>query len=105
MPIWKALIACHLLNHETAVGFTECLNGMYSSIRRILKKGGGQKLQKIWEEQRSESEIVPPKRNPVFCPKLGEEHKKKRSSLKFGPVFRPKLVEEQKRKGLHSNLV
>ena len=34
-------------------------------------KGGGQELQKIWEE-RSESEI-----SPISCPKLGEEQKKK----------------------------
>ena len=47
-------------------------------------KGEGQKLQKIWGEQRSESEIVP---------------------SKMSPIFRPKLGEEQKKKGLHSNLV
>ena len=47
------------------------------------KGGGGQELQKIRKEQRSESEIV---------------------SSKFSPIFRPKLGEEQK-KGLHSNLV
>ena len=34
--------------------------------------------------RRTESEIVPPKISPIFCPKLGEE---------------------QKKKGLHSNLV
>ena len=48
-------------------------------------KGGGQEFQKIWEEQRSESKIVP---------------------LKFSRIFRPKLGEEQKKKkGLHSNSV
>ena len=31
MPIWKALIACYLLNHETPLGFTECLNGMLTT--------------------------------------------------------------------------
>ena len=59
-----------------------------SSVRRILKRGG-QELQKIWEEQRSESEIVPPKFSPIFCPKLGEEQKKK-SSLKFPSISSPK---------------
>ena len=54
-----------------------------SSVRRILKRGG-QELQKIWEVERSESEIVP---------------------LKISPIFRPKLGEEQKKKGLHSNFV
>ena len=60
-----------------------------SSVRRILKRRGGQKLWKIWEEQRSESEIVPPEISPIFYPKSGEEQKKKkkkRSSLKFGRI-------------------
>ena len=50
-----------------------------SSARRILKRGGGggQELQKILEEQRSESENVPPKISPIFRPKLGEEQKKR----------------------------
>ena len=60
--------------------------------------GGGQKFQKIWEEQRSESEVVPLKSSLIFRPNLGEEHKKKRSSLKFRPIFRPNLGEEQKKK-------
>ena len=55
-----------------------------SSVRRILKRGGGQKFQKIWQEQRSKTEIVPPRSSPKFRPKSGEE---------------------QKKKGLHSNLV
>ena len=38
--------------------------------------GGGQELQKIAEEQRFESEIVPPKISLIFNPKLGEEQKK-----------------------------
>ena len=67
---------------------------MSSSVRRILKRGG-QKFQKIWEEQRSESEIVPLKFSPIFRPKSGEEQKK-RSSLKFSPIFRPNTGEEQK---------
>ena len=94
-----------------------------SSVRRILKRGGGQNFQKIWQEQRSETEIVPPKFSQNIRPKSGEEQKKglhsnlvqifaqnqvkskkKRSSLKFSPNFRPKLGEEQKKKGLHSNL-
>ena len=64
-----------------------------NSVRRILKRGvGGQKLRKISEKQRTESEIVPPEISRIFCPKLGEQQKK-RSSLKFGPVFRPKTDE------------
>ena len=66
-----------------------------------FRKGGGQKFQKIWEQQRSESEIVPLKFSPIFRPKLGEEQKKtkktNRSSLKFIPIFRPKLGVEQKK--------
>ena len=69
----------------------------HSSVRRILKRGG-QKFQKIWEEQRSESEVVPLKFSLIFRPNLGEEHKKRRSSLKFRPIFRPNLGEEQKKK-------
>ena len=62
-----------------------------------FEKGGGQKFQKIWEEQRSESEIVPLKFSPIFRQKLGGEQKK-RSSLKFSPIFRRKLGGEQKTK-------
>ena len=72
---------------------------MTSSVRRILKEGEGQEVQKIWEEQRWEWEIFPLKFSPIFCPNLGEEHKeRKRSSLKFSPIFCPKLGEEQKKK-------
>ena len=46
-----------------------------SSVRRILKRGGGQKLQKF-------------RFRPIFRPISGEEQKKK-CSLKFRPVFRP----------------
>ena len=53
--------------------------GPSSSVRRILKREGGQK---IWEEQSSELEIVPLKFSPIFRPKLGEEQNKKRSSIK-----------------------
>ena len=67
-------------------------------------KRGGQKFQKIWEEQRSESEVVPLKFSLIFRPNLGEEHKKKRSSLKFRPIFRPNLGEEQKKKKKRSLL-
>ena len=42
-----------------------------SSVRRIFKKGG-QKLQKIWEEHRSEFEIVILKFRPIFRPKSGD---------------------------------
>ena len=54
------------------------------------KGGGGQELLKIWEEQRSELEIVPPKISLSFCSKLAEEQKK-RSSLKFSPNICRKL--------------
>ena len=37
--------------------------------------GGGQKVQKIWEELRSEFEIVTLKFRPIFRPKSGEEQK------------------------------
>ena len=91
-----------------------------SSVRRILKRGG-QKLQKIWEEHRSEFEIVTLKFRSNFRPKSGEEQKKKiftqissqfspkikwrakkkekkRFSLKFCPNFCPKSGEEQKKR-------
>ena len=62
-----------------------------SSVRRISERGE-QKFQKIWEEQRSESEIVPLKFSPIFRPKSGEEQKNKK-------------VKSKKKEGLHSNLV
>ena len=40
----------------------------------------------------------------IFCPKLGEEQKK-RSSLKFSPIFCLEFSEEQKKKSLQLNLV
>ena len=42
-----------------------------------FEKGGGQKVQKIWEEHRSEFEIVSLKFRLIFRPKSGEEQKKK----------------------------
>ena len=51
-------------------------------------------------------EIVSPKIRPIFCPKLGEEQKKKGLHSNFGQIFCPNLGEEQKtKKGHHSNLV
>ena len=72
------------------------LQGLEAVAYAGFWKGGGQKFQKIWEEQRSESEVVPLKFSLIFRPNLGEEHKNKRSSLKFRPIFRPNLGEEQK---------
>ena len=43
---------------------------MHSSVRRILKSGGGGR--------------------DFFCPKLGEDQKK-RSSIKFGPIYLLKI--------------
>ena len=37
--------------------------------------------------------------SPIFCPKLGEDLKK-RSSLKFSPIFCPKLGEGHKQNSL-----
>ena len=56
-------------------------------------------VQKIWEEQRSESEIVLLKFSPIFSPKSGEEQKKKkkRSSLKFSPIFCPNYVRSKEK--------
>ena len=57
-------------------------------------KGGGQKLQKIWEEQRSESEVVPLKFSLIFRPNLGEEQKKKKKVFTQGPSrFSPELTQ------------
>ena len=75
-----------------------------SSIRRILKRGG-QKFQKFWEEQRSESEVVPLKFSLIFRPNLGEEHKKK--VFTQGPSrFSPELtqISSQKPESLMPNL-
>ena len=54
---------------------------------------GGAKLQKIWEEQRSELEIVPLKIRPIFRPNLGEKQKKD-FSLKLSQISSamPRLV-------------
>ena len=65
-------------------------------------KGGGQKLQKIWDEHRSEIEIITLKFRSIFRPKSGEVQKKKRSN--FAPFFAQNQV-KSKKKGLHSNFV
>ena len=61
-------------------------------------KGGGQKFQKIWEEQRSASEVVPLKFSLIFRPNLGEEHKKKGLRSNFVPFFGQILVKSKKKK-------
>ena len=60
-----------------------------STVRKILKRGGGQKLQKIWEEHRSEFEIVTLRFRPIFRPKSGEDQKKEKKGLHsdFVPFF------------------
>ena len=71
-------------------------------------KGGGQKFQKIWEEQRSESEVVPFKFSLIFRPNLGEEQKKKKKKVfTQGPSsFSPELtqISSQKPESLMPNL-
>ena len=42
---------------------------------------------------------------PIFCPKLGEEQKKKDLHSILVQIFSPKSGEEQKKKVFHSNLV
>ena len=78
-----------------------------SSVRRILNRGG-QKFQKIWEEQRSESEVVPLKFSLIFRPNLGEEQKKKKKKVfTQGPSrFSPELtqISSQKPESLMPNL-
>ena len=91
-------------------------------LNRIILTFGSSPLAKFWLQPGPQSEIFPVGTKvdtgpPIlfghqtcatfflsdfFCPKLGEEQKK-RSSLKFSPIFCPKLHEEQKNKtkGLH----
>ena len=81
IEIMRSEWVIEILGRQSSV---EWQGAMTSSVRRILKRGGAKKFQKIWEEQRSESEVVP---------------------LKFSLIFRPNLGEEPKKKGLHSNFV
>ena len=67
-------------------------------------KGRGQKLQKTWEEHRSEFEIVTLKFHPILRPKSGEEQKKKGLHSNFVPFFALNQV-KSKKKVLHSNFV
>ena len=64
----------------SAYGIQLTLRVLRSSVRRILKRGGGggggQKLRKIWEELRSESEIVPPEISPIFSQNQVKSKKK-----------------------------
>ena len=69
---------------------------MFSSVRRIFERGGGRKFRKFENKEDQNNKFSSPKPSPFFCPKLGED-KKKRSSLKFSPVFGPKLGEVQKK--------
>ena len=57
-----------------------------SSVRRILKREGPRTSKNLRGTKIRMKRIVPLKFSPIFCPKLGEEQKKKE-------------------KGLHSNLV
>ena len=96
LHLWLLLVS--LLDVQHWKGQCEapivCAGG--SSVRRIFERGGGQKIQKISEECRPEWNFSSPKPSSFFCPKLGEDQKKK-SSLKFSPVFGPKLHEGQKK--------
>ena len=65
-----------------------CLAVAYAGF---WKRGRGGKLQKIWEEHRSEFDIVILKFRPIFRPKSGEEQKKKvftQISFHFSPKIK-----------------
>ena len=53
-------------------------------------KGGVQDFQKIWEEQRSESDIVSLKFSSIFRPKYREEQKKKKIFTQISSDFKHK---------------
>ena len=73
---------------------------MSSSVRRILKRGS-QKFQRIWEEQRSESEIVPLKFSPIFRPNTGEEQKL--GPPKYAPVCDCDIISKAKGREVQEN--
>ena len=85
--------------------FRNCGIGLHSVAYAGFWKGGGggQEIQKIWEQQESEWKFFHPESVRFSCPKWDEDQKKK-YSLNFSRVFCPKLSENQK-KGRHSNLV
>ena len=57
--------------------------------------GGGGRNQKIWEEHRSEFEIVTLKFRPIFRPKSGEEQKNKNKKKIFTQKFFPFFAQYQ----------
>ena len=69
-------------------------------------KGGSRKFQKIWEEQRSESEVVPLKFSLIFRPNLGEEQKKKKVFTQGPSRFSSELtqISSQKPESMMPNL-
>ena len=62
-------------------------SGASSSIRRILKRGGGRNFRKFEKNKDQNKKLVHPSSVRFFCPKSGEEQKQK------------------EKKGLHSDLV
>ena len=48
---------------------------LFSSVRRILKRGAG--TSENLRRTKIRMKIISPKISPIFCPKLGEDHKKK----------------------------
>ena len=62
---------------------------------------GGQKFQKIWEEQRSESEIVPLKFSRIFRPNTGEEQKQ--GPPKYAPACDCDIISKAKGREVQEN--
>ena len=69
-----------------------------------FEKGGGAGNSKNLRRIKLRMNIVSLQFSPIFCPKLGEDQKK-RSSLKISPIFCSKLCENQKKKVFTQNLL
>ena len=97
-PKWKALIVCHLLNHETPVSTIECLNGMEQLTNNAILLQNPLKLerQSYFTFRRSTKHA---KRSLSYFQDFSNTEKKLNTAMKFwSSNQRRKMIQTEEEK-------
>ena len=89
--MWFNLVT--ILCYDQTKASLSVITPIYSGVRRIFEREG---WAENWRIMKTKRKISPLRISPFFCPKLGEDQKKK-VPLRWSVVFGPKLGENQKK--------